>query len=423
MSSDSELPPTVGTLQQYSENPFERRLEWAQEGDVVQVSAPDTKQFMLFHPDDIETVLFGEEDKYTKFEGFDEVFGGGVVSASGDQWRAQRGTLQSSFRPDRVRAYAETIRDLTADAVAELPETGVVDVRDKMTDLTLRVMLETLFDEQDDDGRIAAGADAITDWFLEESTAGPVSDDVQQRYETGREQLVNRIEEMIAERETGEGDDMLSALLAAGPDSEAGYTDERIRDEMITMLFAAHETTALTLTYTLFLLADHGRVARAIREEVTAVVGDAKPGPEHLEALDYTEQVIDEALRLYPPSHTIFRRTRQPVTIRSWSLPEGALLYLPQWVVHRDERWWDEPEAFRPERFGEEAGRPSFAFFPFGAGPRRCLGETFARAEAKLVVAALLRAYDLDRVTESFGLRASLTAVPDGPVELSFTQR
>ena len=423
MSSGSKMPPTVGTLEEYSQDPFERRLEWAQENDIVRLDSPDVDHLMLFHPDYVEQVLFSEEEKFTKFDGFEEIFGKGVVSASGEQWRAQRGTLQSAFRPDRVQSYCETIGEITRSHLGELADGETVAIRDRMTDLTLEVMLRTLFDERDHDDRISDGADAITEWFLEESTAGPVPDDVQEQYEIGREMLVDRIEEMIDQREAGDGDDLLSMLIGEGPDSPAEYTDDRLRDEMITLLFAAHETTALTLTYTLFLLADAPEVEERLVSELDEVLDGDQVGPEHVRQLTYTEQVIDEALRLYPPSHTLFRKATESVTIDGYDIESGSLLYLPQWAVHRDDRWWEDPETFRPERFGEESDRPSFAFFPFGAGPRRCLGETFARAEAKMVVASLLREFSVDRVTESFDLQASLTAVPDDEIRLALSRR
>jgi cytochrome P450 len=140
-------------------------------------------------------------------------------------------------------------------------------------------------------------------------------------------------------------------LVAIGAGGAEDYTDERIRDEMITMLFGAHETTALTLTYTLYLLADAPDVGRRLRAELDSVLDGSAPGPEHLEQLEYTEQVIDEALRLYSPAHSLFREAATDVELDGYTIPEGDVLYLPQWVVHRDDRWWDEPTAFRPERF------------------------------------------------------------------------
>lgn len=421
MSTEKNLPPVVGTLSEYSEAPFERRTEWAKEGDLVRITGPEADHHMAIHPDHVEQVLFDDNDKFKKFSGYESVFGQGIVSVYGDQWRAQRGTLQPAFQPRRVWSYSETIAELTHDVLDDIEDGETLDVRGLFTDFTMEVMLETLFGgTRDEEGTISDAAHRITEWFLEAATAGEISPEVQSDFEDGLGQLTELIDEMVEDREGQKEDsDLLSMLIAVGSDSEAGYTDERIRDEMITMLFAAHETTALTLTYTLYLLADAPDVESRLRKELDTVLDGEHPGPEHLDDLTYTEQVIDEALRLYSPAHTLFRKATTNVTIDGYTIPEGDLLYLPQWVVHRDERWWDDPAEFRPERFDSDEDRPSFAFFPFGAGPRRCIGEGFARAEAKLVVAALADRFSFERETETFEMHASLTAVPDRPIELT----
>lgn len=422
MSSEKKLPPEVGTLVEYSEAPFERRTEWAEEGDVVRITGPEEDHHMVAHPDHVEQVLFDDDDKYVKYGGYKSVFGDGLVSVYGDQWRAQRGTLQPAFQPQQVVSYCETIQGIVRDVVGDVEDGETLDVRELMTDLTMEVMLETLFGgAEDEDGTISRAAERITEWFLETATAGEVSEETQTHFDEGLSELTEMIDGMIAEREgDSESDDLLSMLIAIGPDSEAGYTDERIRDELITMFFAAHETTALTLTYTLFLLADDAEVGEKLRSELDETLDGDFPAPEHLDDLEYTEQVIDEALRLYSPAHSLFREATTDVEIDGYTIPEGDVLYLPQWVVHRDERWWDEPTAFKPERFdGSDDDRPSFAFFPFGAGPRRCIGEQFARAEAKLVIAAFADAFEFERETETFEMYASLTAVPDRPIEMT----
>ena len=143
------------------------------------------------------------------------------------------------------------------------------------------------------------------------------------------------------------------------------------------------------------------------------------PSADDLSELVYTEQVIEGARRLYWPAHSLFRETVTDVTVGDHTIPEGDVVLLPQWVVHRDERWWDGPTEFRPERFGEaETDRPGFAFFPFGAGPRRCIGESFARAELKLVLAGLADNFEFECLTQEFEMQASLTAIPDRPIKV-----
>jgi cytochrome P450 len=419
MAAESELAPVVGTLAEYSEAPFERRREWAESGDIVRITGPEEDHHMAVHPDHVEKVLFNYNDKFSKYSGYEIMFGGGIVSVYGDQWRAQRGTLQPAFQPSRVMSYAETIQDVSSDVVSGLSDGETFDAREVFTDITMEVMLETLFGgASDEEKTISSAAERITKWFLETATVGDVPPEVQDGFETKRSELLELIDGMVEERDGSEEGDLLSMLIAVGSEGEANYTDERIRDEMITTLFAAHETTSLTLTYTLFLLADNPAVESELQSELDDVLDGATPGPEHLDELTYTKQVINEALRMYSPAHSLFREATEDVVLDGRRIPEGDVLYLPQCVIHRDERWWDSPGEFRPERFAGESDRPSFSFFPFGAGPRRCIGEDFARAEAEIVTAALLQSFNFERKTEEFDMLASLTAVPDRPVEM-----
>jgi cytochrome P450 len=424
MSQKKKLPPAVGNLSEYSKNPFERRTEWAKEADLFRVTGPEEDHHMAVHPDYAEEILFDDDDQFVKFSGYESVFGSGVVSVYGDQWRAQRGALQSAFIPSKVRSYAETIREIVRDVVADIDHGETLDVRELFTDLTMEVMLETLFGGSGKKATISDAAHRITEWFLETATAGDVPPEVQKNYESGLDQLASLIDEMIDERGTGDEDgDLLSMLVALGSRGEADYTDERIRDEMITMLFAAHETTALSLTYALYLLADAPDVVENLSTEVGSVLDGAVAGPEHLEELEYTEQVLNESLRLYCPAHALFRETTTDVSLDGYVIPEGDAVHVPQWVIHRDERWWDDPTEFRPERFTGENDRHPFAFFPFGVGPRGCLGEAFARAEAKIVIATIADRFRVERETETFDMIASLTAVPDRPIEVTFQNR
>jgi cytochrome P450 len=424
MPSSNSQPPTVGTLAEYAEAPFERRTEWAREGDIVRITGADADHHLVVHPEYIEEILFNES-QFVKLDTFESVFGDGVFTVYGDQWRAQRTAMAPAFEAEMVESYAETVHERAATAVGEIDDGGTIEARQFFVDLSTRLMLETLFGGAG--GReepIVTAADQITDYFVAETTAGEATAEEESRFEAARERLVELIDEMVAERRGSElGGDLLSTLIATGADSEADYTDERIRDEIITNLFAAHETTALTLAYTAFLLADAPAVERRLRAELAEELDGDVPGPEHLERLEYTEQVIDEAMRIYCPAHAIYREATCDVEVGGYTVPEGDVVHISQWVVHRDGRWWDEPTTFRPERFEGGADVPRFAFFPFGAGPRRCIGEGFARAEAKLVVAAFADAFEFERETETFEMHASLTAVPDRPIEVTHHRR
>ena len=180
--------------------------------------------------------------------------------------------------------------------------------------------------------------------------------------------------------------------MAAGEDGE-GMSDAELRDTMLTFLFAGHETTSLALTYTAYLLAEHPDVQRRLAAELDDALGGDPPDVLDLPSLDLLDSVCRESLRLYPPAYVVFRETREPVDLGGYRVPADTKLTLPQFKIHRDERWFDDPDAFRPDRWTDEfeAALPDYAYFPFGGGPRHCIGMRFARMELKLVLATLLR--------------------------------
>ena len=422
MSTDEQLPPTVGTTAEYGASPFEQWTAWARVDDVVRIAGDEGDRYLVTHPELVEAVVFGDAP-FAKTEGIQQQFGRGLVAEHGEQWRAQRGVMQPAFTPERIESYAETIGEIVADTVAGIDDGQVVDLRELFAEFTMEVMVETLFGGDGDDEAIRTAVDRLNEWFLQQNVGGETPASVVTERDRAMERLVGTVDEMIADRRGGDGDDFLSMLLSVGPDGPANYTDGRIREEVIAMLFAAHETTALTLTYTLYLLSGAPGVADRLYEETRTVLDGRPPAPEHLEKLTYTERAIDEALRLYPPLHALARRPTADVELGGYTIPADGVIYLSQYVIHRDERWWDEPATFRPDRFAGDDDRPRFAFFPFGAGPRRCLGEDFARTEAKLAVAGLTQQFSFEQLTDTFELRIGGTALPDRPLELRAHRR
>jgi cytochrome P450 len=423
MSTDDNTPPTVGTLAEYTEAPFERRTEWAREGNIVRITGEDADHYMVVNPNHIGDVLFDTE-RFTRLDTFTGVFGNGILTVSGDQWRAQRGAIQPAFVPEKIQSHAGKMRGTVRNVTGDINPGETLNSRELFTNLTMEVMLETLFGGADGDKEtISEATEQITEWFLESATAGEVPPEVEEGLNTGLSELTSLIDSMVAGQDGDEDGGILSILVALGANSEPGYTEDRIRDEMVTLLFAAHETTALTLTYASYLLAGAPEVEQRLLTEVKKVVDGSVPEPSDLNQLAYTEQVVDEALRMYPPAHALFRVPTEEITLGDYTIPEGDVVHMPQWVVHRDERWWDDPTAFRPGRFDGESDRPPYCFFPFGVGPRRCIGENFARAEAKMALAAIWNQFSFERVTEEFEMHASLTAVPDRPIKLTPRQR
>jgi cytochrome P450 len=217
------------------------------------------------------------------------------------------------------------------------------------------------------------------------------------------------VDDIVAMRrdDVGSGDDpdapmdLLSILLRARERGE--QTDEQLRDELVTMLLAGHDTTALTLTYAWYLLSEHPDAERRLHEEVDAVLDGDRPGMAHVRELEYTERAIQEAMRLYPPVYTILRTPTRRFEVDGYTVPPGSTVMLPQWAVHRSPRHWDDPEAFDPDRWTPERSRERhrFAYFPFGGGPRHCIGKHLAILEAQLIVATVASRYRLAYVGES----------------------
>jgi cytochrome P450 len=256
----------------------------------------------------------------------------------------------------------------------------------------------------------------------------PMPDDAE--FNRAVDTLDSLLDEIIEAREptAGNGDDgpmdFLSILIRARDDGVE--SPEQLRDEMMTMLLAGHDTTALTLTYTWMLLSEHPDVRDRVHDELDSVVGDDRPGMEHVRELDYLEWVIQEAMRLYPPVYTMFREPTEDVTLSGYQIDAGTNLMIPQWGVHRSGRFYDDPEQFVPERWRPERAseRPRFAYFPFGGGPRHCIGKHLAMLEAQLIIAVVAMEYELEFLGEMpIELMPSLTAHPRQEMSMQVTRR
>ncbi|MEF8813783.1 MAG: cytochrome P450 [Halovenus sp.] len=247
------------------------------------------------------------------------------------------------------------------------------------------------------------------------------------RYKQGIDEMESLIAEIVSRRkeEGTDGHDDLLSMLLTGTDRDGETMSETLlRDEMMTFLFAGHETTATALTFAWFLLAQHPEVERRLVDEPDDTLDEGYATFGDLPDLEYTEQVFREAMRLYPPVPSIPRETTETLELGGYSLPEGATVAPMQWTIHRDERFWEEPLQFRPDRFAGENARSAFAYFPFGGGPRRCIGQQFALVEGTLILATLARQYRLDLVsTPDIDLSVSITTRPLDRIEIRVEPR
>lgn len=418
---ESDGPPVVGTFEEYARSPFEQRLKWAKEEDLGLVTGSEKDHYLVGHPEYVREVLVERSDDFEK-PSREDVYGEGLLGVTGEQWRRQRSALQSAFNPIEVEPFHGVMQTVASDLVTELTEDEIIDVKDVMESVTLRVTLRVLFGKEEALETFERASEALRNWFRN-SAGGDVTDEEQSAYEQGRQDLLNVIERFVTDAgEDSPRGNVLSTLVREASES-VDYTDSRVRDELFNLLFVAHESSALALTYTFYLLADAPGPEEKLQAELDAVLGDHPPTGEDLPRLKYLDAVIDESLRLYTPSDAVFRKAATDTDIGGHAVPEGTIVSISQWAIHRDERWWEDPMAFRPERFDADSDRPRFAFFPFGAGPHRCVGDVLAKAEAKFVVASAFQKFTFDRVTRQFDIRSGPTAYPVGPIELAVGER
>jgi cytochrome P450 len=403
----------------------------AEHGDVVRLDILGMGEFYLVNdPELVETVLT-DTDRFRKSaqsrEDLGDLLGQGLVLSEGDLWERQRQRIQPAFYMDRIADYADTMVEETRAAADDWTGTPVVDVEDEMKALTLRILVKSIFGSDID--YEARGIRETVEQLQEpgQPAKQPIARMVPKwvpipmwrRYMEGIDGMEAVIEEFVAARRgaADEHDDLISMLLSATDEDGEPMSAELVRDELMTFLFAGHETTATALTFAWFLLAQHPEVERELVTELDAVLDGEPPAFADLPDLEYTEQVLREAMRLYPPVPQIPRDTTEPVELGGYGIPEGATVAACQWTVHRDGSLWAHPHEFRPERF-EHDDRPRFAYFPFGGGPRRCIGEQFATVEGKLILATLARRHHLDLVSNpDVDLSVSITTRPLDPIE------
>jgi cytochrome P450 len=395
----------LGAMQQ---NPLDYFTELAQKyGDVSGMRIGNFRTLFINHPDLIEDVLVNKARLYHKgriLQSNKYLFGEGLLTSEGDFWLRQRRLSQPAFHRERVAAYAATMAEYTEEMLATWCGGEERDVHEEMMNLALRIVGKTLFDA--DVTRDAKEVGETLDILLEiaanfgRTVLVPlwVPTPRNLRAKLGVRRLEKVIYRIIAERRADGRDgagldrgDLLSTLLQVQDEDGTRMSDRQLRDEAITLFLAGHETTANTLSWTWWLLAQNPAAEKRFHEELDGVLGGRAPTVEDLPKLPYLGHVLTESLRLYPTAWGMARLAAEEHEIAGYPVHPGYGVAFAQWVVHRDARWFDAPLEFRPERWENGLAKqlPRFAYFPFGGGPRQCIGNTFALMEASVVLATV----------------------------------
>ena len=427
--------PGLGSAVAFARDPYAFYADLASYGDVVRFSLGSYDMAAVLHPEGIKQVLVEDFDQFRKPDdaGGVEVLADGLLLSDGDQWQRQRQQLQPMFYRERIETYAETMGSYAAAVADEWAATDeTVDLLEATSTYTLRVLGKTLFGVNTDEHRraVRAGAEAIR----QRSSESPVSVDLpdwlptpgNRRYRRGINQLESVVDTLLEDRDDGANDDLLSVLLTANANGES-LSESEIRSQLMTFLFAGHETSATALAWALYELGRKPSVAERLTTEVDAAVDGPYATLAELPELEYTEQVLRETFRRYPPAAAIFRETDAPVDIGGYRLPADTYVVLPQFHVHTDERWWKTPRQFDPSRWDDisepPGDRPEYAYFPFGGGPRHCIGMRFARMELKLALATIARRCEITHEYDDVGIDVGSTVSPTDPIEITVENR
>ena len=377
-------------------------------GDVSSILLGKQRIVLLTNPEDIRDVLVTHQRIFRKGQGLERakvLIGEGLLTSEGETHLRQRRLVQPAFHRARIGAYATAMTGAAMVRQAKWTDGESLDANRAMMMITLDIVAATLFgaDVGSESSEIGSALDDVFDAFtIGYGPLTPLLDLIpstkKRRFTAGKKRLDATIGRIIAERRASGVDtgDLLSMLLHA-TDTEGdgtGMSDQQLRDEAITLFIAGHETTANALSWTWLLLARTPDAERALHDEVDRVLGDRLPTMDDLPQLPMARAIVAESMRLYPPAYIVGRRATEPYSVGGFDFPARTLFLCPQFIVHRDPRWWPEPDRFRPERWldaGATAARPKMAYFPFGAGTRICVGEQFAWMEAILVLATLAR--------------------------------
>jgi cytochrome P450 len=427
-SKNSRRPPgpkgqaIMGVMREFNRDSLSFIERCAREyGDIVWMRFLYVPAIFLFHPDDIEYVLATNPRNFIKSMSlrsnfFQRLVGNGLLTSQGEEWKRQRRLSSPAFHRERVASYASIMTDYTKRLISKWQPGKQRDIHRDMMRLTLEIVVRCLFsaDVSNDVDDVGATLKELVQPFASQATLKWILDNrlptpAHFRFHALAKKIDDVVYRIIAERRASRKDagDLLSMLLAAHDEDGSQMTDRQLRDEVMTLFLAGHETTALTLAWSWYLLGRHPEVEKQFHAELNEVLGDRHPSFSDLPRLRLTEQIAKECMRLYPPAYGLGREAIHDCEIGGYHVPKGTQVFMFQWATQRDARFYDEPLSFKPERWTNEFSErlPKYAYFPFGGGPRVCIGASFAMMEIVLVLATI-------------GQKFRLALADDHPVEI-----
>lgn len=410
-------------------------------GDIARLKFGPFRYYLVYDVDAIKHVLIDNNKNYVKsrnYQGLKLVLGDGLVTSDGELWRRQRKLAQPAFVKRRIEAFAEPMARLSEEQVAawdRLPDGAVIDVHEAMMKLTFRIVGRTLFDAElghdgDRIGPLIATLIHYANDYAESLVRLPpwlLPTRKNREFLRAKREVDRLIEGIIeARRESGEEREDLLGLLMSATDEDGRMSEQQLRDEVVTLAMAGHETTANALAWTFYLLSLHPEIDRRLEAELDEVLSGRTPGLEDLPRLAFTDRVVRESMRLYPPAWAFERDALEDDILCGYRVEAGSTIGVATYALHRHPKHWENPEGFDPDRFLPErsAGRSRFAYLPFGAGPRQCIGMGMALMESVIVLATLRQRYRLELVSgHRVELDPSVTLRPANGIRTTLRRR
>jgi cytochrome P450 len=398
----------LGNLPEVRADPLHFLTDCAQEyGDIVHYRILNNHVYLLSHPDYIESVLSVHHRDVTKgrvYRANRHLFGNGLLTSEGSGWQLHRHMIQPAFHREAIAAYGETVVEYTQCLLGRWRDGDVFDICEEMKRLGLQIVARVLFstDVSDQTNELCEALGIVWEQFAARVNAGlllpegiPTPSNIRLRRAINRmERILNKIIREHRENDSNTGD-LLHMLLKAKDENGAPMDDRQILDEVKTLIVAGHETGALALSWTFYLLSQYPAVELRLLEELETVLHGRPPVVAHLPRLRYTEMILKESMRMYPVVWSISRVALADIELGGYQIPAGASLVTSQWVMHHDPRYFPRPYEFDPDRWKPESADslPRFAYFPFGGGPRRCIGHAFAMMELVLILATIVQEF------------------------------